>query len=454
MITLTTLLMVTMAQSPATSTEPQRRAVVLPLQLRADPPEDVRVAAPGVERALTDAVARHAPFPVVGRSELAALLNVEVRQQLTGCNADSCIAEVADALGAELAVIPKLDLAHGVWTLRTSLVERRTASALRRAGVQARSLDALVNSLDSVARQLVGGPGASLSDSRLAERLGTDAEGMALLRQRVAAAPDVDVAETWTDIIIERNRESPVLALLEAAAFPAGAALLWLVTPWTGIPLGIVVGAGLGLAAPPQITLLPLFAAFVIPVVAQGVLLIPIGASLVVAVIDALDLGRVPVWRQGCCRDETRVRAATDPSMGHRAAAVIAALGGVALGMLVVAHPFLVLPAALLGAVVGVGAQAALGPGVWGPAIVLDATLSTEPAKPAALAFASSAWVGMAIVPPLMAASFVTAVMLMLTERSRLVDEEPPAVTSPRPAASGTPPSPRQTPADQAGAGK
>ncbi|MEW5855349.1 MAG: hypothetical protein AB2A00_41630 [Myxococcota bacterium] len=318
---LTTLLLLAQAPQPAADTA---RAVVLPLQLPATASSEVKAAAPGIERALTDRLARHAGFKVLSRADLQAALGKEAQAQLSGCDAESCLAEVADALGAELAVSSRLVVEPGLWSFSVSLLDRRAARALRRAGVKARSLDALMASLDQIARQLAQGSRISAEDPELVKRLGTTEAGTRLLRERLAGG-DADLATEWTRIIVEHNQEGEVLAFLEGAAVLASGAQLLVGGFLHGFLMAQWLFASAEAGGPP-------------PVASALVVLVPIpflvgslGALAfagVLALVDMQDLGRLPVARHGCCRDEEVVRDAAEPGWGRKVAPFLAGLGG------------------------------------------------------------------------------------------------------------------------------
>jgi len=65
------------------------------------------------------------------------------------------------------------------------------------------------------------------------------------------------------------------------------------------------------------------------------------GAAGVLALVDALDIGRTPASRQGCCRDEARVQEAAKPGVGKNLAPILAVAGAAA----VVLTVFLAIPA-------------------------------------------------------------------------------------------------------------
>ena len=148
-----------------------RKAVMMPARVGGTPSQEDTASLRGVERALAEALARHGNLHILTQTEIAALLSQEQQSQLLGCEAESCMAEIADALGAEVTVLTQVDVTPGLWSLRCALVDRRSALTLRRAAVKARDLDGLLQSVDVVARQLGSGVLHTLEDPRLAARL-------------------------------------------------------------------------------------------------------------------------------------------------------------------------------------------------------------------------------------------------------------------------------------------
>lgn len=64
---------------------------------------------------------------VVGMSEVRALLDLEAQKQLAGCSEDSCLAEIADALGVDLVVTGTLARVGEEHVFGLKLVDARAA---------------------------------------------------------------------------------------------------------------------------------------------------------------------------------------------------------------------------------------------------------------------------------------------------------------------------------------
>ncbi|MEW5849125.1 MAG: hypothetical protein AB2A00_09930 [Myxococcota bacterium] len=419
-------------EGAAAPTSQRARLLVLPVQVVGPANDETVTVARGLERSLTSAMARHSGMEVLGRTELAALLSAEARSELAGCDATNCVAEVGDALGAELAVVSQLGQVEGLWSLQCTLVERRGAQARRRSAVRARSLDGLLQSVEPVARHLSAGSSLSLADPKARERLGTDERGLQLLKEAAARDPERDVAALWTDVIIRHNRESQLLALAEGGLLLAGGMtfILWAgvfgstQTLYTTVTPQIVSREWDDVVAPsvvPPRSRMDDQGRVPYPwLMAVTALLLPLpllvaahaagAGALALALVDAQDRGRVPVSAQGCCRDELEVREAARPGAGHRAAAVLAALGGFAALGAPACYCAVVIPCFRLWP-----SDAVLGPTV---ALAPD-TFEAIYALQRVVAFTLLATAGL----PYAAGALGAVTALFLTERSDVVDE-------------------------------
>jgi hypothetical protein len=316
--------------------------VVLPLRLGAGLPEDLRVAAPGLERLMVESLSRHAGFHVVTQADVSALMSQAARDQLLGCDAESCMAEVADAMDVDYVVSAQVDVVHAFIDYRAALLRRQGAVAVRRARIRVVGLVSLASSMDVVGRQLAGASGVDASDPRLARRLGTTEAEARELADR-AGAGDVDLPAMWTETIIRRNRESEGWALLEGLLVMSGTAALGVGAVPVGMALGLWTGmidsqgpdaAKYGVADQRLANgryVFPPWGALCLPVVALPFLATStalVALAGVVGWLDRQDRGRVPVSAEGCCRDDTRLREAERPSWGRRLAPLAAVAGG------------------------------------------------------------------------------------------------------------------------------
>lgn len=325
---------------PPGAAPPGQRALVLPVRVPPEGAGDLRDAAPGIERVFKNALGAHAQFSLLTHDEVTGLLARVSQDQLSGCDQDSCMAELADLLDVDLVVTSALNRVAGVWILDVGLLDRRAARTVRRASTRAASLPLLLTSLEVLARQLAGGSSLSGGDPRLQERLGTNAAGVGKLRRRLAANPDADLSRTWTDLVIENNRESRHLAMAEGSILlAAGLAGAVLVPLQAAAVITLVMASMLEMFAasrhdenpnPRGLQVPALFAAapFVFGPVLAVVGLLSLGTLAALAIIDRLDLGRIAVARAGCCRDAERIAAAERPDVPMRLAPLLAGTGG------------------------------------------------------------------------------------------------------------------------------
>ncbi|MEW5852174.1 MAG: hypothetical protein AB2A00_25520 [Myxococcota bacterium] len=428
--------LVVLAQAPTESTTPvtaERRAALLPVGLPPQPSTELLRASRAVERALAEGLARHSDLKVLRRAEVEALAQQAAQAQLTGCDDESCLARLADALDVDVVLRSQLGLQDGVWDLRVVMLERKTAQASRRTGTQGRSLDALLAGVDGVARELAQGTQFSLQDPRLAERLG--AERDVVTGFQASAKVDQPLSRSWTDHVIAMNRESEGLAVLEGALLLAGGVALALGAVLNA-PLSTVANTAVYDGAPVGYTrTAPTEGTYTFPVVLTalwlgGSLLVVAGglmffaAAGVVALVDGLDLGRRSVSREGCCREEERIREAARPGVGRTVAPVLA-LGGAAAMLLtaVVAIPAAVVFSSLASGIVPGIVAGPLGTGVAVPLLtyrIIAAALLLSLSL-----VATVGTTGLALVP------LLGAVGLVATRHRELVDDAPVTTTPP-----------------------
>jgi hypothetical protein len=309
---------------PSGAQVPPPRAVVAPLRLGPDASSDATGARDLVEHTLADALARHATFQLLTRADVAALLGKAAQQQLSGCDAEGCLAEVADALDADLLVAGSFTVTPGLWNLQVSLIQRRTAAVVRRAGVRSRTLESLLASVDLVARQLCGSGAVDLKDPNLVARLGTTPQGARELEAAAQHNPQQDATRTWSDVIIGHNRESRTLALAQGGL---------LLVSGLSFLLAVVINAALVYAVGRLPTLpdggptVAYASSMVVPLPLLLVSVAALGGVLVLLTVDSANPGRLQVDRKGCCRDEELIRDAQEPGVLDRLGPVLAATG-------------------------------------------------------------------------------------------------------------------------------
>ncbi len=226
---------------------------------RSDVPPQVGVV---VTTALTAELRKLERVSVIGMDEVRAMLDLEAQKQLTGCAADSCLSEIAEALGADIVVTGSLARVGDATFFALKRIEQTTASV---AGQFTRKLTA-ANGEEFLAMigpavgelfadrplrkgQLRGAPGA------LAARLnpppldpwmfwtGVGLGGVSLVATGGAAAVLYDRYQTYVGLIARRSVDG---ALLNETH---GQVRSWEMTAAIAAGLTAVVGIGTGVAS-------------------------------------------------------------------------------------------------------------------------------------------------------------------------------------------------------------
>ncbi len=238
-------------------------------------PSTVRVMLPDLEatgryaatkQALTQLLAEQAAtvrgFELLSAAEVRAVLDQEANKQLVGCNATSCLAEVAEALDADLIVSGRVEGGDdgalpgsppGSTLVSLSLVNARAIVVVNRVNVVWRGDEGRLPDVVRTSAQLllVDGkdrkPGklvvANLSDTAHVLVDGVDQGrdlrhgGLSLdVGVHEVAIDDVDKLPLTTWAIVESDKEASVDGSLEDVPVPQ----VWL---WIGGAAAVVVGA-------------------------------------------------------------------------------------------------------------------------------------------------------------------------------------------------------------------
>ena len=93
------------SSSPSSSPAPVQRVAVYELQTS---PEFGPRLGPVVTASLVAEVRKLEGLSVIGMDEVQAMLDLESQKQLVGCVDDSCLSEIAAALGADIVVVGSL----------------------------------------------------------------------------------------------------------------------------------------------------------------------------------------------------------------------------------------------------------------------------------------------------------------------------------------------------------
>jgi hypothetical protein len=106
---------------------------------------------------VTTAFSEDARLDVISSADVKRQLAFEAEKQVLGCSADeSCLAEIAAAMGARFVVHGQLGTLDDVVVLTLNLFDSDASQAAARAVVKDRSLDALSDKIDPAVQDLVG----------------------------------------------------------------------------------------------------------------------------------------------------------------------------------------------------------------------------------------------------------------------------------------------------------
>ncbi|MEW5851489.1 MAG: hypothetical protein AB2A00_22055 [Myxococcota bacterium] len=273
------------------------RAAVLTVTVSPSTPESEAVAEL-MTNTLTDHLARLKVYDVMAPHEVQALLANEQERQMMGCEADTCLAELAGALGVRFLVVGRVERVqdHHLWTAR--IVDQTAGTVVSAGAMKAATLASLVAQVEDMARVLCHLEPITDDDQRAARRWGfVDVRDARDFRTYRLTVPELSTGEALTRYIVRHNAESNALAVAEAATVLTGSMLL------AASFAGTIFAALAMLSDATTVSLLSLGGAgvmFHLGVAAMA-------AALVLLVVDALDLGRVPVRDSGCCVDARTV---------------------------------------------------------------------------------------------------------------------------------------------------
>lgn len=100
---------------------------------------------PGIASTVNDILAssmvRTGRFKVMTGDDIQSLMALEAGKQATGCESESCLAEIAGALGAELVVTGRVGRLGSLYVVKLSLIEPASASTLGLETLEAESVE-------------------------------------------------------------------------------------------------------------------------------------------------------------------------------------------------------------------------------------------------------------------------------------------------------------------------
>jgi len=248
-------LVVASSPSPSSSTSSPApaaacRAAVLDLK----PGEGVTLErARALTEVVTSEVGATLSCAVISRAEIEALMDFEVSRQQGGCDTDSCLAELGEALGVSRLVLGTIQQVDGQTLVSLRLVDMQTTQVLRRVTDATAKSDAVMPFVRWLARRLILGDDDAgvrpVDDTRVLERQMSLWRGLAwtsVISASVAGvaggvlgASSLVVQETLPSLKSARGADRGQIDSLQAAG------------PWLagGANLGLYLGAGLGAVA-------------------------------------------------------------------------------------------------------------------------------------------------------------------------------------------------------------
>ncbi len=112
---------------------------------------------------LTSAVDGTGMFKVVSSKDLSTMMGLERQRQMMGCSEDSsCMAELANALGAELVLVATVGRVGENYLVTVKLIDAKRSKTVSRGGAQSKDPNLLLNAMWNVAQETLDGYGRSL----------------------------------------------------------------------------------------------------------------------------------------------------------------------------------------------------------------------------------------------------------------------------------------------------
>ena len=120
------LLLVSTAAQASTTTE-QPRLLVMNLQASEGVKKETALTFTDF---LTAYLAESKKFTVLSQRDLAQLASLEAEKQAQGCDSDSCLGELAGALGARLVTYGRMGRLGNAWFVQVTLVQAASLASL------------------------------------------------------------------------------------------------------------------------------------------------------------------------------------------------------------------------------------------------------------------------------------------------------------------------------------
>lgn len=170
---------------------------------------------------------------VLTTADIQHELDMEAQKRAVGCGDESCMVEIANALGAEYTIYGRIAVLDGLTVVNMTLLDAHRQVAMTRESVQARDSDTLVREIGRAAHRLVA-PIAPPHGPPVAGIAGVSVAGLGLATAAVGVALGI---EAWVVIKSARTiaEEGPTAQEKDAALerFDLGALI-------GGIGLGVI----------------------------------------------------------------------------------------------------------------------------------------------------------------------------------------------------------------------
>jgi TolB-like protein len=142
------------ASAPASSKTKDKRPVLALLTVRAGTGfTDAELSS--VEEGLLSALEETARFQVVGRTDIATLLDLEARKQMVGCEEDGCMTAIAGSLGADFVASANVGRLGSAVQLTFKVIDARRALVVVHARQTVSSDSQLVTAANEISDEVV-----------------------------------------------------------------------------------------------------------------------------------------------------------------------------------------------------------------------------------------------------------------------------------------------------------
>lgn len=139
--------------APAAPSAQQTRVLITDLSTQGVAPEVASIAT-GI---LSTAVADLGGLVPVTMQDLRTMVELEGNREALGCSVESCLAEVASAMGSRYVIYGEVGQLGSALVVNLNLFDATAAASVARRTVRAPSLEALPDVLPSAVRSLFGG---------------------------------------------------------------------------------------------------------------------------------------------------------------------------------------------------------------------------------------------------------------------------------------------------------